>query len=490
MRDLRFDFNNMFHFNIGNQHGITEADITRLSSLIKKSHHHLRALLDNPVNRVKLSLEWAMLPYQDDSFVDEIQALGKEVSHKYENVLFLGIGGSFLGLKAAQDALARPYYNEFKTLREEGPRVYFEGNNLDPEPVAVLLEHLNPKKTCVVVISKSGETTETKAVFCVVEEWLKQGCGVHYGRQVICITDPKSGSLRRRVEEEQAKDPQSFKSFPLLPGVGGRFSEFNMGLLHLALIGVDIKELFAGARAMAKRCSIDDVYKNPAYLYAVTHYLAYVKKGKSIAIMMPFAESLKSTADWYCQLLAESLGKKYERKIKASSDGSEDWLPDMNRCVNTGRTPVATRGTTDLHSIQQNNIEGENNKVVTMIRIERFAHDETVGNTGGVLSGKKLSELLKLAQEATEWALVCDERPNCVITLPALTANTWGALLYFFEMATAFEGELLNVNAYDQPGVEGYKSYMYYKLRKPGISPDIAREIKKHPVKKARKFII
>ncbi len=490
MQNLKFDFNNMFHFNIGNQHGIGEADISQLSPLIEKSHKHLRALLDSSVNRVNLGLEWAVLPYQDEALINEIQELGLEIARKYENVIFLGIGGSFLGLKAAQDALARPYYNEFKQLRKGGAKVYFEGNNLDPEPVVVLLEHLNPKKTFVVVISKSGETTETKAVFCAVEEWLKKGCGLHYGRQVLCITDPKSGSLRRRVEEEQAKDAKNFRSFSLLPGVGGRFSEFNMGLLHLAVIGIDIRELFAGIKAMAKKCAQSDVYKNPAYLYAVTHYLAYIKKGKSIAIMMPFAESLKSTADWYCQLLAESLGKKYERKIKVVSGDVEDWSPDLSRCVNVGRTPIPTRGTTDLHSIQQNNIEGENNKVVTMIRLERFANDVAVGEAGGILSGKKISELLKLAQEATEWALVRDQRLNCTITLPSLAASSWGALLYFFEMATAFEGELLNVNAFDQPGVEGYKNYMYYKLRKPGISPDIAREIKSHPVKKVRKFII
>ncbi|MFH1692474.1 MAG: glucose-6-phosphate isomerase [Candidatus Omnitrophota bacterium] len=490
MQNLKFDFNNMFHFNIGNNHGITESDITNLLPTINKSHKHLRSLLDNRQNRINLGLEWAALPYQDELFIDEIQKLAREVGSKYENVLFLGIGGSFLGLRAAQDALARPYYNEFKPLRDGSPRVYFEGNNLDPEPVAALLKHLKPKKTFVVVISKSGETTETKAVFCVVQEWLKNGCGRSYGRQILCITDPKSGSLRQRVEEEQKKDSKSFRSFSLLPGVGGRFSEFNMGLFHLALIGVNIKELFTGAREMAKKCSAGNVYKNPAYLYAVLHYLAYLKKGKSIAIMMPFTESLKSTADWYCQLLAESLGKKYKRTIRVLSSGVEDWSPDKSRCVNVGRTPVATRGTTDLHSIQQNNIEGENNKAVTMIRVECFAHDARVSRDAGILSGKNLSDLLRLAQEATEWALVRDQRPNCTISMPNLSPANWGALLYFFEMATAFEGELLNVNAFDQPGVEGYKNYMYYKLRKPGISPAVAEEIKKHPVKRARKFII
>jgi glucose-6-phosphate isomerase len=272
--------------------------------------------------------------------------------------------------------------------------------------------------------------------------------------------------------------------------VGGRYSEFNMGLLHLAIIGVDIEKVFTGAQAMAQRCSTDSLFKNPAYLYAALHYLAYKKKGKLIAILMPFTELLTSTADWYCQLLAESLGKKYARKIKTLSGGSEAWEMNLRRVVNGGRTPIAARGTTDLHSIQQNNIEGENNKTVTMIRVERFEDDLLVPASKGILSQKPFSELLKLAQEATEWALVRNNRPNATITLPQVTPESWGGLLYFFEMATAFEGELLNVNAFDQPGVEGYKNYMYYKLQKPGIPQAVAKEIKEHPVKKFARFIL
>ncbi len=490
MAQVKFDFNNMFSFNIGKEHGVTESELSQLSRCIQKSHRHLRSLLDNPVNRVKLSLEWAVLPFQDKRVVKKIQELGDKVSHKYENVISLGIGGSYLGLKAAQEALCPPYYNEFSVLRRRRARIFFEGNNVDPTPLKILLKNLNPKKTFVIVISKSGETTETKAAFDVVEGWLKRGVGKAYGRQVFAITDPGSGSLRRRIEEEQEKDFLSFRNLPLLAGVGGRYSEFNMGLLHLAIIGVDIQEVLSGARAMSRRCSTHVFYKNPAYLYAALHYLAYKKKGKSIAILMPFTELLTSTADWYCQLLAESLGKKFTRKIKVSSSGLEEWDFNMGRPVHVGRTPIATRGTKDLHSVQQNNIEGENNKTLTLIRIERFKEDLKVPSSSGILSGKSFSGLLKLAQEATEWALVRNKRPNCTITLSEVTPSTWGGLIYFFEMATAFEGELLNVNAFDQPGVEGYKNYMYYKLRKPGISKKVAAQIKKYPLKKKTAFIL
>ncbi|HOX09100.1 MAG TPA: glucose-6-phosphate isomerase, partial [Candidatus Omnitrophota bacterium] len=160
------------------------------------------------------------------------------------------------------------------------------------------------------------------------------------------------------------------------------------------------------------------------------------------------------------------------------------------RVVNTGRTPISARGTNDLHSIQQNNIEGMNNKAVTFIRVGKFGSEIKVPAGNGILSGRKFSELIGLAQEATEWALVRESRPNCTIILPEISAYYWGALLYFFEMATAFEGELLGINAFDQPGVEGYKNYMYYKLGKPGLDKAVAEEIKGNPLVKDPRFIL
>ncbi|MFB3851763.1 MAG: HAD hydrolase-like protein [Acidobacteriota bacterium] len=246
----------------------------------------------------------------------------------------------------------------------------------------------------------------------------------------------------------------------------------------------DIKDVFSGAKDMYARCSDADYLKNPAYLYAILHYILYRRKNKPIAIMMPFAQSLKAVAEWYVQLLAESLGKKYSRQVKMNPDGSEDWAADKNNVVNSGRTPIPACGTGDLHSVQQNNVEGQNNKVVTFIRVEKFKNELSIPGKQELLAGRKFSELIKLAQEATEWALAREERPNCTIIMPEVSGYNWGALLFFFEMATAFEGELLNVNAFDQPGVEGYKNYMYYKLDKPGIPQDTASQIKNHPLVK------
>ncbi len=467
MPRIRFDYNNLFGFAVGARDGVTEADLRSMIPAGRAAHKHLKKILSNDADRVNLGLEWARLPYQDPKEIKKIQKLGDEIAAKYDFVISLGIGGSYLGLKAAQDALLPPYYNEFDALRRGRPRVYFEGNNLDPDTLTALLHNIDPRKTFVVVISKSGETTETKAAFAVVEKWLSKGVGIGYGRQIFAITDPKSGSLRKRVDAEQAKDRMSFRSLPVQKGVGGRFSELNVGLLHLAIIGVPIADVLAGAADMARRCFSPDILKNPAYFYAILHTVLYRTKGKTIAVMMPFSETLKSTADWYVQLLAESLGKK-----------------------NAGRTPIPARGTADLHSIQQNNIEGENNKAVTFIHVEKPRSDIRVDGTGDFISGKFYSKLLSTAEEATEWALTSRSRPNCSIIMPDQGPYSWGALLMFFEIATAFEGELLNVNAFDQPGVEGYKNCMYYKLKKPGLSKDVAVEIAKRPLVKRSKYIL
>lgn len=486
---IKFDFNNMFSFSIG-EDGVSQQDIDEILPEAKLCAAHLKKIIASPAARVSLGLEWVNLFQQNKKEIIKIQKLGVEISRKYENVVFLGIGGSYLGLKAAQDALCAPYYNEFKSLRKKSPRIYLEGNNLDPDTLRVLLKNLLPKKTFVVLISKSGETTEPKAAFALVEAWLKKGVGKKYGRQILAITDPHSGSLRKKVEAEQKKDILSFRSFPILKGVGGRFSEFNMGLIHLAIVGVNITELFSGVKEMFNRCSQLDILKNPAYMYALLHTILYRKKAKSLAILMPFSQTLKSTADWYVQLLAESLGKKYHRKIEVGSDGMESWPADEKSLFSKGRTPISAAGTNDLHSIQQNNVEGEDNKVITFIRVERFKTDLKIPGAGDLLSGKSFSSLMHLAQEATEWALVSESRPNCTIIMPEVSAYNWGALLFFFELATAFEGELQNVNAFDQPGVEGYKNYMYYKLGKPGIPQVIAEEIKNKPLIKNPEYIL
>ncbi|MCX5777250.1 MAG: hypothetical protein NTX32_06465 [Candidatus Firestonebacteria bacterium] len=485
---LKIDLNGLFDFNAGNKRGVSERDLLKYNNKAKAAYSHLSELFADKNLRIELSLEWFKLPEQDSKLIKKIQKLGNEIAGKYDSVLFLGIGGSYLGLKAAQDALLSPYYNDFAGARKKRPGIYFEGNNLDPSTLSVLLKNLNPKKTFVVCISKSGETSETKAAFEITLNWLKKGAGKYYGRQVFAITDPNSGTLRKKVKEANCRDALAFRSLPLLEGVGGRFSELNMGLLHLAIVGISIKEVLSGAGAMAKRCMKPDLKQNPALMYALLHTILYREKGMALAVLMPFSEQLKSTADWYIQLLAESTGKKYERKV-VFKNGAEKWK-NGTKIINAGRTPISSRGTNDLHSIQQNNVEGENNKILTFIKVGRFKNDLVVPDTKDFLAGKRYGALLSVAQEGTEWALTRENRPSCTIAMSEINAYTWGELLFFFEMATAYEGELLNINAFNQPGVESYKNYMYYKLKKPGIKKEIAEEIEANPVIKKQKYML
>ena len=178
MKNLRFDFNNMFSHAIGAKDGVTDREFAAIAPSAAKAFKHIQKLISSETNRINIGLEWTRLPYQDKEMIAKLQKLGDEIAAKYENVISLGIGGSYLGLKAAQDALQLPYYNDFDPVRQGRPKVYFEGNNLDPETLNVLLKNLDPKKTFVIVISKSGETTETKAAFTVVEGWLKKDVGI------------------------------------------------------------------------------------------------------------------------------------------------------------------------------------------------------------------------------------------------------------------------------------------------------------------------
>lgn len=241
---------------------------------------------------------------------------------------------------------------------------------------------------------------------------------------------------------------------------------------------------------MKKICLEEELFKNPALLYAVLHSILYLEKGKSLSILMPFSETLKSTAEWYVQLLAESLGKEYGRRI-IEKGSCEIWDDDFSRRLNRGRTPVPARGTNDLHSIQQNNVSGENNKTLTLIEVLDFGTDRVIPDiSGDLLKGRKLSGLMSLAVRGTEWALMMAKKPAMTVIMPHISPYTWAQLLYFFEMATTFEGEFLDVYAFHQPGVESYKNYMYKSLGKTDLQKEIIDLIDSNPLKKISRYII
>ncbi|HDQ26307.1 MAG TPA: glucose-6-phosphate isomerase, partial [bacterium] len=268
-------------------------------------------------------------------------------------------------------------------------------------------------------------------------------------------------------------------SFPVPENVGGRFSVLSaVGLLPLASVGVNIDELLRGAAYMDNLCASDSVWKNPAYMRAVLHYIADRKAGNKITVMLPYSNALKDTADWFAQLWAESLGKKY------SNDG---------KVVYEGLTPVKALGATDQHSQAQLYMEGPFDKVVTFIRVEKFRQDIVMppcfDNMDSIayLSRKKMSELLNAEQKATEMALTKNRRPNMTISMPEISEFTMGQLIYLLEVETAFIGELYNINAFDQPGVELGKVLTYAMMGRKGYEAKL-KEMK--PKKNSGKYII
>ena len=393
------------------------------------------------------------LPYMaetDPQHLEEIEAWGEEVKTSYDNVVSLGIGGSYLGNQVLVDSLLGPQWNAH-CKKDNVPRIFFSGNNADPSSLERLAEIIDLDKTMFVVISKSGTTTETMASFLYFYNlYYKKGLPIE--KHFTVITDPVKGILREIAMEK------GLKSFNVPEGVGGRWSVLSdVGLTIASAAGIDIRALLKGAQAMDIACQEGDVLKNPALIYAVICFSLYKKRDIHESILMPYCDALKSFSLWYVQLLAESLGKEKNRN---------------GEIVNEGRTPIAAVGTSDMHSQTQQHREGKRNKLLTTISVESFKDKEVVlpreDNLGGKLSfltGIRLADILHAARLANEKALADDGRPSCSISIPALEAYTQGELFYFFELSTAYEGEFLNVNAYDQPGVEHYKKIMKQILK-------------------------
>ncbi|MEG0513893.1 MAG: glucose-6-phosphate isomerase, partial [Clostridia bacterium] len=361
----------------------------------------------------------------------------------------LGIGGSALGPTAIQQALNHLHYNDLPAEKRGGPRLYVE-DNIDPERMAALLDVIDVRKTCFNVITKSGATAETMSQYLIISELLKKEVGQGWQKHIIATTDREKGNLIQLAKRE------GFELFFIPPTVGGRFSELTpVGLLPAAVCGIDIREMLAGAVAMDERCKVSDVWKNPALLEAVLQYIAMQDMDMNIQVVMPYADSLKFMADWFCQLWAESLGKNVTRKGMA---------------VNCGQTPTKALGVTDQHSQLQLYTEGPYDKVITLLKVGKFRNEFEISHgceefaDVAFLGGKTLNVLIDAERRGTEYALYRAGRMSQTIALPEVNAYTIGQLLFFFEMATAYAGELLDVDAFNQPGVEESKIASYAVL--------------------------
>ena len=440
---IRVDYNNMMAARLGAR-GITDAEIDALEPKLAAAAD---ALVSN-----RNSMKWRELPYNQEAVVEQIEAVAADVRGRCENFVVLGIGGSALGPIAVHQALCHLRYNDLPREKRGGPRLFVE-DNIDPERMAALLDVIDIDQTVFNVITKSGGTSETMSQLLIVTNLLHERYGADISARLIATTDAVKGNLIKIAKRE------NLTTFVVPDGVGGRFSELcPVGLLAAAVCGIDIRELLAGAAYMDGICNEPAVRKNPAYLLATLQYIA-MQRGMNISVLMPYADSLKYMADWYAQLWAESLGKRVDRS---------------GRSVHVGQTPVKALGVTDQHSQVQLYTEGPFDKVVTFLGVERYRTETRIPQgyadipDVSFLSGHTQNELIKTEQSATAYALMKSGHPSNTITLPEVNAFTVGELLYLFEVMTAFAGELLDINAFDQPGVEEGKNATYALLGKPG----------------------
>ncbi len=440
---IELDVSNMFRENLQGDYGFNTDDIEEKKEAVSDAHSRIE----------KEQPGFMKLPFEQDQVVDDIIDLRDEMIKEVDNFVVLGIGGSALGNIAVQTALNPPYFNENCEFRGASPRLYVP-DNVDPVRFASLLDNLNLSRTIFNVISKSGTTAETMSLYLVARDRVAQEVGEEKIQDhFIATTSSSSGYLLKIAERE------GFPEFYIPEDVGGRFSVLSpVGLVSSAFCGVDIEGLLAGAADMARRCQEEDVWNNPAYMHGLLHYLAY-QQGKNISVMMPYSHLLKDVADWYRQLWAESLGKA------ETKEGQQ---------INAGQTPVKALGATDQHSQLQLYMEGPRDKVVNFIEVEE--HDRDVEIPGfyddldGVnyLGGSSLGELLNIEKRATEMALSQRGRLNCTIKMPEVNAHTLGQLFYMLELETALVGELLDINAFNQPGVELGKNYTYGVMGREG----------------------
>lgn len=377
----------------------------------------------------------------------------KEKAKSYDAVISIGIGGSYLGNQVLFDLFCGPYWNQL-TKEERGgyPQFYFAGQNVDPVSLTELSSCISREakrlkdrrmKVLFLVISKSGTTIEPVTAVRGLKKLLADVCDIH----LMAITDKEKGRIRPVAEKEH------FPCFTVPDGIGGRFSIFSqVGLVFASLAGIDIESFLKGAQTVEEACQSEDVKKNPALLLATLKYIATKKYGITAEVIMPYGDKLRSFGWWYAQLLGESLGKKYDMQ---------------GNVVYNGRIPVASVGTTDMHSLTQEHQQGQKNKLIQFISVEHLPSDLSVlCDKKGVSGMVPMSRMLDAARRANEEALANEGRMSCHISIKELTPFHVGALMYFFFLTIAYEGAMENVNAFDQPGVEDYKKILHEDLRK------------------------
>ena len=408
---------------------VEDKDYAAILPEIQKAHEDL----ENKTGKGSEFTGWLDLPRRiEDSFLNELTELGEEIRENSDCLLSVGIGGSYVGIHASLEFL----------VSEQKLPVHYAGHNLSSEYLYHLLNQIKDQRITVVVISKSGTTTEPALAFRIIKKFMKEKySSEELKKRIICITDPEKGALRTIAQKE------GYRTFAIDNDVGGRFSVMtSAGLLPLAIAGIDIKEMIEGARKAQIHCAQMDIDKNIAYQYAAARSILY-RQEKTIEVLSTFYQRLSLVEEWWKQLFGESEGK----------DGK-------------GIFPTSLSYTTDLHSMGQLIQDGVRSMFETFLLVDGtgqgvvIPEDEDNLDNFNCVAGQDLNYVNRQAHKATARAHYEGGVPNMTITIPRFDSYSLGQLYYFFEKAVAIKGYLLGVNPFDQPGVEAYKTNMFELL--------------------------
>ena len=423
---------------------ITKRMIQDYAKEVEKNHKELhdRALDDEDF------VGWLELPtdYNKEEF-KRIKKAAKKIAKESDILVVTGIGGSYLGARAVIESLTSSFYNLLPEEQRKYPQILYVGNNLSPNYMNEIIEYIGNKDFSVNVISKSGTTTEPAIAFRIFREILENKYGIDEARsRIYATTDKEKGALKTLAENE------GYEQFVVPDNVGGRYSVLTaVGLLPIAVAGIDIEKLMEGARIAQERFDDPDLKYNECYQYAVIRNILYSKMKKTTEILVNYEPKMHYFTEWWKQLYGESEGKD-----------------------NKGIFPSGVDFTTDLHSMGQYIQEGRRDLFETVIRIKTPANDIIINPDDdnldrlNYLAGKTMDYVNKKAMEGTVKAHVDGDVPNIIIEMNKLDAKNIGELIYFFEKACAMSGMILGVNPFNQPGVEKYKKNMFHLLEKPG----------------------
>lgn len=423
--------------------GITQKSIMEYKAQVENIHKdlHKRSNEENDF------VGWLELPtnYDKEEF-KRIKKAAKKIKKESDILVVIGIGGSYLGARAVIESLTSTFNNMLPAKQRKFPQIVYAGNNLSSNYLNELIEYIGDKDFSVNVISKSGTTTEPAIAFRVFREILENKYGIDEARsRIYATTDKAKGALKTLAENE------GYEQFVVPDNVGGRYSVLTaVGLLPIAVAGIDIDKLMEGARVAQERYNDPNLKYNECYQYAVVRNILY-KLYKNTEILVNYEPKMHYFTEWWKQLFGESEGKDEK-----------------------GILPVGVDNTTDLHSMGQYIQQGRRNLFETVISIKTPNSDFTINsdddNLDGLnyLAGKKLDYVNKKAMEGTVQAHVSGDVPNIEISLNKLDEENLGELIYFFEKSCAMSGSILGVNPFNQPGVEEYKKNMFKLLKKPG----------------------